>query len=337
MRPTLAVVITSYNYERFIATAIDSVLAQVNHQVELIIVDDGSIDNSWKIIRSYNIEKSYQLENGGQAKACLFAIQQSSAQFFLFLDSDDKLAPDALSEILGVLDSDVSKIQFPLIPINAEGEIIGPPTPKLKNYRRRRELIEEIARSGTYVSPPTSGNVFCRELCQIAEEVNYEISVDGVTLLAAPLYGDVISMAKPLGYYRIHGGGYSGQGKELSVDRIQYESKRFIDRLNHLYDIARRRNVELAPLSEDKIFYLRERKAFESIVLGRGLSYSALPNLIVLLWRMKRSWDHKIAMSTFFVLSSLLPAKRAKKFLNYRLSPRRRSIYGYLRCAFGSN
>ena len=336
MEPLLAVIITSYNYEKFIANAIDSVLCQLNDQVELIIVDDGSKDNSWEIIKSYNIEKSFLLENGGQAKACLFGIQQSKASFFLFLDSDDALAPGALSEILKYLDPKIAKIQFSLIPIDAEGTVIGPPTPTLANYRRRQELINEITNTGTYTSPPTSGNVFCRELCEIVEEVNYEISIDGVTLIAAPLYGDVVSISKPLGYYRIHGGGYSGQGTKLTVGRIRNDCKRFTNRLNHLFEIARRKNIPITPPVENNIFYLCERKAFESIVSGRGLSFSALPRLIRSLWRLGKSSGHKAAMTIFFFLCCILPAQRAIRLLDYRMRPGHRSIYGSLRHAFGS-
>lgn len=337
METSLAVVITSYNYEKYIANTIGSVLSQTDDNVELIVVDDGSIDNSWEIIKSFNIEKSYLLKNGGQAKACLFAIRQSKASFFLFLDSDDALAPGALSEIVRHLDANVAKLQYSLTPIDDAGAVIGPPTPTLTNYRRRQELIDEIISTGTYTSPPTSGNVFCRKLCEIAEEVDYEISIDGVTLLAAPLYGDVVSISKPLGFYRIHGGGYSGQGTKLTIGSIRNDYKRFTNRLNHFFELARKKNISLSRPVESDIFYLCERKAFESIVLDRGLSFSALPRLIASLWRLRKPLGHKIAMSVFFFLCCILPARIASRLLDYRMRPGHRSISGSLRHAFGSD
>ena len=336
MNISLAVVITSYNYEKYIANTIDSVLNQRNDRVELIVVDDGSRDNSWEIIKSYNLEKAFLLENRGQAKACLYAIEKSKASFFLFLDSDDALMPGSLSEILNRLDSKVAKLQFSLTPIDATGAVIGPPTPTLANYRRRQELINEIISTGTYTSSPTSGNVFCRELCKIAEEVDYEISIDGVTLIAAPLYGDVVSISKPLGYYRIHGQNNSGHGTKLNIRSIENDIKRFKDRLNHFFDIANRKNMLLPRPAESRMFYLCERKAFRSIVLGQGLSFSVLPNLIASLWRLGKSSGHKIAMSIFFFLCCILPAPRAIRFLDYRMRPGHRSIFGSLRYALGS-
>lgn len=88
--PKVSVVINNYNYGRFIQQAIDSALNQTYPHTEVIVVDDGSTDNSREIIASYG-DKIIPVfkENGGQASAFNAGFAASRGDIICFLDSDD--------------------------------------------------------------------------------------------------------------------------------------------------------------------------------------------------------------------------------------------------------
>jgi glycosyltransferase involved in cell wall biosynthesis len=88
--PLVTILINNYNYGRFLAQAIDSALAQSYPNLQVIVVDDGSVDNSRAVIRSYGnrITPIFQA-NGGQASALNAGFSQSKGDWLLLLDSDD--------------------------------------------------------------------------------------------------------------------------------------------------------------------------------------------------------------------------------------------------------
>src|SRR5262249_37593789 len=130
--PRLAVIITCWNYEAYVARAIESVASQEREDCEIVVIDDGSTDASWGVIRTTGAT-AYRTENGGQRKACLFGLNRTSAPFVMFLDADDELLPGSLDTIIPKLDHNVAKLQFPLMRIDSEGNVIGDPVPALRD------------------------------------------------------------------------------------------------------------------------------------------------------------------------------------------------------------
>jgi glycosyltransferase involved in cell wall biosynthesis len=108
--PTLSVIIPCYNAERYLAQTIESVLRQTFTDWELIIVDDGSTDNSPSIIRSF-VERDPRIgavrkENGGVSSARNLGYKRSShdSRYIQFLDSDDVLLEAMYARTLAYLD-----------------------------------------------------------------------------------------------------------------------------------------------------------------------------------------------------------------------------------------
>jgi glycosyltransferase involved in cell wall biosynthesis len=99
--PKVSVIIPVYNRERFIAQALDSVLAQTYGNFEIVIVNDGSTDGSEDKIQPYwrygNVKYHYQ-QNCGVSAARNAAIRMSSGELIAFLDSDDLWLPDKLAK-----------------------------------------------------------------------------------------------------------------------------------------------------------------------------------------------------------------------------------------------
>jgi len=93
----VSVVIPSYNYDAFIANAIDSVLGQQGVDVDVVVVDDGSTDNTLDVLRAYEGRiRLFQQKNGGPARARNFGINQAKAKYITFLDADDWLLENSL-------------------------------------------------------------------------------------------------------------------------------------------------------------------------------------------------------------------------------------------------
>jgi glycosyltransferase involved in cell wall biosynthesis len=109
MQPTISLVMTVYNRERYLATAIESILQQTRTDFELIIWDDGSRDDSCQIAREY-AEKDDRIrvfseENRGQARAMKAAIAQTKGSYLGWVDSDDVLGFTALEETTAILET----------------------------------------------------------------------------------------------------------------------------------------------------------------------------------------------------------------------------------------
>jgi glycosyltransferase involved in cell wall biosynthesis len=332
--PALAVIISCYNYRSFVGRAIKSVVDQGRQDCELVVVDDGSTDGSWDVISRFNVT-AFKTENNGQRAACLFGLDRTRAPFVLFLDADDELKPGALETIIQRLDPDVAKLQFALTLVDANGNRIGPESSPIETFRDRELLTRQVLRSGVYRTPPTSGNVFRRDLCELLREADYDTATDGIILFAAPLMGDIVSIADELGCYRIHGGNDSGIGSSPDAKLFERDIQRFLIRMEHLRLIIDRLGLEEKPVNPRESFYCRERQLCLDILSGRRPQLASLPGLLSKLALEPYSTKRKVAMALFFFLSSVLPNKRAKILLAYRLKTGHRSALGFAKAIFG--
>ena len=98
MDKLISVILPVFNGGRFLSEAIESVLDQKNAQLEIIVVDDGSTDNTKKVAMSYRDTISYfYQENGGPAKARNLGLSKASGDFIAFIDADDVWVKNKLS------------------------------------------------------------------------------------------------------------------------------------------------------------------------------------------------------------------------------------------------
>ncbi len=100
----ISVIVPVYNVERYISQAIESVIRQTYNNWELLLIDDGSTDESGQIIDKYSSNdsriKSLHQTNKGASAARNLGIEHASGKFFFFLDSDDYLPSDALMHLI---------------------------------------------------------------------------------------------------------------------------------------------------------------------------------------------------------------------------------------------
>jgi glycosyltransferase involved in cell wall biosynthesis len=204
-----SVVISSYNYAEYLPDCIESALAQTYPRTEVIVVDDGSTDESPRIIHEYGRQVVHLFQdNRGQAASINAGFRASHGQVVLFLDSDDLLDPSAVSRSVDLLEAGAVKVHWPLVVIDGDGKPTGrlqPASPLGAGDLRQWALTSCPA---NYPWPPTTGNAWSRSFLErvlpIPEEM-FRTSPDYCLCTLAPLYGPIAAVAEPLGAWRFHG------------------------------------------------------------------------------------------------------------------------------------
>ena len=213
----VSVIITNFNYGRFVGEAIDSVLAQTHQDVECIVVDDGSTDNSREVISARPRARALFKRNGGQAKALITGLEAAKGEIVISLDADDYLYPDACAQVVAAWAPGVSCLNYRLN-LNADPDRNWPEGPLLAEGHRAF-----LAAHGYYPSPPMSGNAFdcayARELLARGENLDGD-GVDAYLLYSAPFFGKVVHVDRALGVYRTHGGNVSMSSGRKTVRNL---------------------------------------------------------------------------------------------------------------------
>ena len=103
-----SVIIPTYNRAGFIVEAVDTVLQQTYQEFEIIVVDDGSIDNTRDVIgnkyKSDNRVRYFYKQNGERAAARNFGLRQAKGEYAVFFDSDDLMKPHYLATLAGIIE-----------------------------------------------------------------------------------------------------------------------------------------------------------------------------------------------------------------------------------------
>lgn len=234
----LSVVIPNYNYESYIADAIESALNIDWPDVEVIVVDDGSTDNSKAVIERYSrrIRSIYQ-PNQGQVGACNTGFAASTGEMVLFLDSDDFVDPTVAKEADAVWTDDISKVQFQMRCVSGDGTPLGSYLPQYHVVPTAQQVRAWVTATSAYPTPPGSGNIYSRKYLQKIFPLDHSggRAADSCCIAAAPFLGDVITVPKPLVSYRIHGKN-DGAFSALDVQRFGRE----VTRATQLFEYARR-------------------------------------------------------------------------------------------------
>ena len=124
----VTIIIPTYNSSPFIGKAIDSVLAQTYTDYEIILVDDGSTDNTKEILEKYQDNITYILQpNQGVAIARNTGIRNSESEYIALLDSDDEWLPEKLELQMRTIEknNDVGLVHTNDIQISEEGNVYG--------------------------------------------------------------------------------------------------------------------------------------------------------------------------------------------------------------------
>jgi len=329
--PLVSIIINNYNYSHFLRDAVNSALNQTYARVEIIVVDDGSTDNSREIIAEYgNRIISVLKENGGQASAFNAGFAVSKGDIVIFLDADDVLLPETAQEVVKIWEPKLSKVQWRLQLVNEKLQLLPQTWPPKWQSMPSGDLRPAILRWRYYPSPPTSGNAFSRWLLEKIlpmPEREWRIAADSYLLSLAALYGEVQSIDKVLGYYRIHGSNLwydEGPNIRKLIQMVQTGNaqKQLLERaarnlgLNfegRLIPIASKVELALAVLAPQELKALgistnRLRIAFNGI--HSSLVWPYFPNL----------WA-RVRLITWFALVASLPRPLARGLTLFGMFP----------------
>jgi glycosyltransferase involved in cell wall biosynthesis len=225
--PRVSVLITCYNYEAYVAQAIDSVLAQTRQPDEILVVDDGSSDGSVAVIQGYGDKVRLLTQpNKGQIAATNHIYAHSSGDIVMFLDADDLLAPQAVADVLAHWQPGCAKLQYELDVIDGNGNSLGR---RFCNYAQGYDgaaVRHEFERFGSYQWPVTSGNAYARSF--LAQMMPLDVNKggpDGWLNTVAPLYGEVVVVDRVLGLYRLHENNQSYQGTNSSSLGLRFSRR----------------------------------------------------------------------------------------------------------------
>jgi glycosyltransferase involved in cell wall biosynthesis len=219
----ISIVITVYNYERYVGLAIDSALNQTHPADEIVVVDDGSTDGSRQIIAGYGDRlRAIRQANQGNIAAFETGYRAATGDVILFLDADDILMPTAVEHVVANWHRGVAKVQFNLEIIDGAGRSLGRSFCAFPSSYTPRDVRTEFIQSGTYIWPVMSGNAYSKEFLRQVIPLNPPVGYDGALNTIAPLYGEVVTVQAILGQYRLH-------GRNISRNDANGRAQRFPD------------------------------------------------------------------------------------------------------------
>lgn len=211
-----SVIIINYNYSDYVGQAIESVLGQIRPAHQILVVDDGSTDDSLQVIRRYEGQVTILAQpNSGMMEAANHAFSICTGEFIIFLDADDYLYPNAIQAIETAWKPGLSKIQWRMDKVGPSGERIGS-VPAESKTLPTGEVWKPIVYGGDFISPPTSGNAFAREVLArllpfkaavVGSSGTYfdRLPLDAYLKRKVPFFGDFLSLDAVLSAYRVHG------------------------------------------------------------------------------------------------------------------------------------
>ena len=222
MNPLVTVYITCFNYGAFVKQAIQSVLNQTYQNFELIVIDDGSTDNSREIIKAFEQNPQIQIifqDNKGLNATNNVAIKNAKGKYIIRLDADDYFEPEALGVMASILESDSeSGLIFPdYYYVDIEGNRTG--------THRRHFFDDEV----TLYDQPAHGACTMVRLEYLTKLDGYDESFscqDGFDLWIKFIkFHKVTNINRPLFSYRQHNRNLSTNQNNILETRRKMKRK----------------------------------------------------------------------------------------------------------------
>ncbi|NVJ92573.1 MAG: glycosyltransferase [Methylocystaceae bacterium] len=212
-RPLVSIITPVYNGEKYIAETIESVLAQNYENIEYIIIDDGSSDNSLTIVEKYSEKISvFSQKNQGEAAAVNKGFNHSNGDYICVVNADDPIYPKLISRATYQLESDDNLVA--VYPdwhyIDEKGNIIR--TNQCKEYDFRVMLEQHIC-------IPGPGTVFKKSALknENLRDLRYKHVTDFDLWLRLGLQGNMKRIPEVLATWRDHAEGSTSSGRNASI------------------------------------------------------------------------------------------------------------------------
>jgi glycosyltransferase involved in cell wall biosynthesis len=329
--PLVSIIITNFNYARYLPQSIGSALSQTYANTEVIVVDDASADNSRDIIREFGsrIIPVLRERNGGHGAAFNAGFSATHGEIVVFLDADDYLYPGTVARVLSAWRPGISKVQFRLDLVDGAGRKLDLyPAPEVPFDSG--DVVPRMLATGHYETAVTSGNAFPRgtlEKILPVPEAEFKMGAEAYLVTLAPFNGPVVSLDEPLGAYRQHGANSwrldrSAPGKHLrrslehdarkyhtlreKAQELGIEVPRALGMRDHHHLSMRLASLTLDPALHP---YASDRRSLLAL-RGAAASFDA-----------RLPWKRRAILAGWFMAAGFLPRALAEPAILWRLAP----------------
>lgn len=257
--PLVTILICNYNYAQYLRDAIDSALNQTWQNLEVIVVDDGSTDESREILDGFQGKiKTILKENGGQASAFNVGVAAAEGDIICFLDSDDIWRPEKVSAVVRkYTEGDYGLVCHDLELIDGSGQSLG----KLWTDHTKVSLAEGeaikflVERNYVWFFSPTAGMSLLKTVAEKIFPLNenkWKIGADTPLAYMAACLAPIGVIDESLGFYRLHGlNGFASFHDDMVAQRIAgvtypaiwyYFTLDFVDKSRHSFLVSPKHN-----------------------------------------------------------------------------------------------
>ena len=302
--PRVSVIIPSYNCARYLGRAIDSANAQTYKDYEILVVDDGSTDDTKDVAMQYGRKLTYLYQqNRGVSAARNHAISKASGELLAYLDADDMWYPEKLERQVAFLDAhqECGMVHGEMSVINEQDEILH-----LRFYEETKRDVPQ-----GYCVPKLLMRCHIQTLTVVERRSSFDrvgVFDDRLPIVQDYLHWIMIAaegqavgyLAEPLGKYRWRTGSLIGNYPRLLEDYV-----RIFDILLREKPIASRHGDDCAAIIRARLYLVQRELAYLDRIHGRGDSAKRrLTNLIK-----ERPWQFELYVD---LVKAYLPASLSR-------------------------
>lgn len=299
-KPQISIIMPVYNAAKYLDESINSIINQSFENWELILVEDGSADDSPKICDYYAARdiriKAIHKENEGVAIARMTGCEVASAEWVGFLDSDDTMNPACLEKCMDMLNKhDVDILVFGSVWHNEATGKEAMHCPKYKGYydkdRIRREIFPELIQTERAEYYPQSiwCNIYKKNclLPYMIADSRAVVGEDGACVIPAIYHADnMYFMEEPLYNYRVNTDSVTGGRRVFNWDNPEVTAKHIesnidIENEDFKNQLDRRLCHDVFNVCVSRFYSGRSYKDIASEInknLKRDLYYNAISN-----------------------------------------------------------
>lgn len=251
----LSIIIPVYNTEKHLKKCFDSIINQNNSEIEVVIVNDGSTDNSEVIIKEYtskykDVFTYYKKDNTGVSDTRNFGVEKASGKYIMFLDSDDYIDKKLYDNIKKYIDEDIELIKYKMQRVDENDKILeivpGATFDKITGEEGFNKLY------GTDVLLDSPCVYIIKKDIFVRNNLKFKVGTEHEDFGLIPF---VIVLAKSMvstnfyGYYYVQ-----SQGSLMRNENYKKTIKRVYDALGH-YDNAKEysQKINISKLTHDNI------------------------------------------------------------------------------------
>ena len=311
----VSVIIPTYNYANFICAAINSVLEQdYAGGVEIIIVDDGSTDNTFDILTPFINDgkvKYFFQRNSGKASATNFAIQQSIGKYIFNLDADDIFLPNKIKTSVAIFESDNT-----IVHVASPAKIMYQNSGLFEIEKIPKEIINKPIDGGWLLHYFYSANILfgggttysarASVLKNIIIPDAVDMYIDEFLIVAILPFGKSYIIPEPLSIWRVHANNYS-VGQSTNEHKI-YKAQRLLKSSNAMLSYLNNNNY-----SADILKIYRLKNLTEKLTMQENQNKKSVGNILQYAFKtffiLQPNWEQ---IKKYHVINRLIPSSLFK-------------------------